>query len=340
MRFIFSLLAIIIGVTSCTNNQAADDEVVIYRKSIKTGTAQGTYYAITYYDSLDRDFGADIDQVLKDFDQSCSNYQPESVISKVNRNEDVVLDDLFIGNFELAQQVAQETQGDFDITVRPLVELWGFGIQNQREVIQSDVENVLSYIGYDKIRIVDGKIEKNDPRIMLDFNAVAQGYSVDVMTQFFDSKGVKYFLVDIGGELYARNAKPDGTHWKVGVEQPADSAQYGENLSAVISLENCGMATSGNYRKYYIRDGVKYAHTISPHTGYPVQHTLLSATVVAPNAALADAYATAFMVMGIVKAKLLLATHPNLDAYLIYSDSLGQFKTFSTPALKAVLKEN
>ena len=313
---------------------------VDYKKFVKRGEAQGSYYAITYFDSLNRDFGLQIDSLLRAFDQSCSNYQPESIISKVNRNEEVQLDSLFIGNFVMAQEVAKETHGDFDITVRPLVEHWGFGMEHRDDINALGVDSILEFIGYQKVRFENGKIIKDDPRIMIDYNAIAQGYSVDVMADFLKSKGIKYFLVDIGGELYANSTKQGGAPWKVGIERPKDGEKYGESLSAILSIKNYGLATSGNYRKFYIKDGVKYAHTIDPHTGYPVQHSLLSATVIAPSAAIADAYATSFMVMGVAKAKLILAVHPELQVYLIYSDENGDFKTFVSPGMNEMLEKN
>jgi len=329
-------LVMAFAISSC---QLLDKEVQ-YKKIVKTGEAQGSYYAITYYDSLNRDFGFQIDSLLDAFDQSCSNYQKESIISKVNRNEEVELDSLFIGNFVMAQKVAKVTQGDFDITVRPLVELWGFGLKHSDSVSTEEVDSIMSFIGYKKVRLENGLIVKSDPRIMIDYNAIAQGYSVDVMTNFLKSKGIKHFLVDIGGELYANNTKLGGQPWKVGIERPKDGEAYGESLSAILALNSKGLATSGNYRKYYIKDGVKYAHTINPHTGYPVQHSLLSATVVAPTAGLADAYATAFMVMGVTKARLILKRHPELQAYLIYADENGNFKAFVSPGLNDMLEEN
>jgi thiamine biosynthesis lipoprotein len=323
---------------ACTP-QTKKNTAAIQKQLIK-GEAQGTYYAITYYDSLNRDFSRQIDSVLKAFDQSCSNYQPNSVISKINRNEAVQLDSLFIGNYLLAEKVSRETGGDFDITVRPLVELWGFGLKNRSNVTKEQVDSIMDFVGYRKVRLDSGRIIKDDPRIMLDYNAIAQGYSVDVVAAFLKKQGIKNFLVDIGGELYAYGQKADGSPWKVGVERPKDGEQYGENLSAIIALHNKGMATSGNYRKFYIKDGVKYAHTIDPHTGYPVQHSLLSATVVAPTAGLADAYATAFMVMGIDHAKAILQRHPELDVYLIYSDSTGEYRSFSTEGMSQMLEKN
>ena len=333
------LIVLLLTILLASCNQSTK-EIAQYNKFEIKGEAQGTYFAITYFDSLNRDFSSQIDSVLIAFDQSCSNYQSESIISKVNRNEDVILDSLFIGNFRLAQKVSSETNGDFDITVKPLVELWGFGLKNREDVHNEQVDSILSFVGYQNVHLENGVIIKNDPRIKFDYNAIAQGYSVDVMSSFLQSKGIKYFLVDIGGELYAHNTKLGGLSWKVGIERPKDGENYGENLSAILKLKNKGLATSGNYRKFYIKDGVKYAHTIDPHSGYPVQHSLLSATVVAPSAGIADAYATAFMVMGVDKARLILERHPELQAYLIYADENGDFKAFVSSELYNILEEN
>jgi len=330
------LVALSLLIASCNTTP----KPASYKKFVLKGEAQGSYYAITYYDSLGRDLGREIDSLLDDFDQSCSNYQPNSIISKVNRNEEVELDSLFMGNFRMAQEVSKETQGDFDITVRPLVELWGFGLKHSDSVSKAEVDSIMSFIGYQKISLENGKVLKSDSRIMIDYNAIAQGYSVDVMANFLRSKGIKHFLIDIGGELYAENTKIDGSPWKVGIERPKDGEAYGESLSAILTLKNRGLATSGNYRKYYIKDGIKYAHTINPHTGYPVQHSLLSATVVAPSAGLADAYATAFMVMGVAKAQNILKRHPELQAFLIYSDENGNFRAYISPGLNDMLEEN
>ena len=322
--------------TACGQSDRANKQEKLHL----SGEAQGSYYSITYYDSLGRDFQPQIEQLLHDFDMSCSNYKDSSIISKVNRNEVVKLDDYFIGNFLLAQEVSNETNGDFDITVRPLVELWGFGLKNRETVSREQVDSVMEFVGYQKVRLENGKIIKDDPRLMLDYNAIAQGYSVDVVADFLQSKAVKNFLVDIGGELYAQGAKPGNVAWKVGIERPKDGEAYGENLSATLHLHNRGLATSGNYRKFYIKDGVKYAHTIDPHTGWPVQHSLLSATVVAPDAATADAYATAFMVMGVEKAKRILKKHPELDAFLIYSGPDGAYRAFVSKGMSKLIERN
>ena len=303
------------------------------------GEAQGTYYSIIYYDLQDRDLQADIDGLLTSFDLSASNYQYNSIISKVNRGEDVVLDDIFLGNYNLALRISEETNGDFDITVRPLVQAWGFGSIDAQDMDSSVVDSILQFVGYRKLKLINGKIHKEDNRINLDFDAIAQGYAVDQVCNFLISKGIESYLVDIGGEIYASTYKNKNELWSVGIEQPRDSASYGENLSAILNLSAKGMATSGNYRKFYIKNGVKYAHTISPHTGFPIASRLLSATVIANTTAEADAYATSFMVMGVEKSKNFLKNHQQIDAFLIFSDQKGEFDTYFTIGIDSLLKK-
>ena len=304
-----------------------------------TGEAQGTYYSITYYDSLQRDFQPQIDSLLRAFDQSVSLWVPHSILSKVNRNEEVLPDKYFTDNFNLSMQVAEETDGAFDPTVGSLVRAWGFGFDASRKVDSLIVDSILAFTGYDKVSIVDGKFVKEDERTTIDFNAIAQGYSVDMVGDFLESEGVENYLVDIGGEVKARGTKPDGSFWKIGIEKPAKHKNDDRELKEVIVLKDKSVATSGSYRKFYEKDGVRYSHTIDPKTGYPVQHSLLSVSVVADNTALADAYATSFMVMGLEKSRQFLKNHPELDTFFIYADEEGNYRTFATDGFKKYVTE-
>jgi thiamine biosynthesis lipoprotein len=329
-----SILASALIFHSCTpkNN--------IIQKRKVMGEAQGTYYAISYYDPQDRILKHEFDSVLNAFDMSASNYKEQSIISKVNRNEEVKLDSIFIGNFLLAMKVSSQTNGDFDITVRPLVEAWGFGKRSAEDMDSAIVDSIMQFVGYDKIQLESNtRVVKSDPRVQVDFDALAQGYSVDVLAKYLRSIGINSFLIDVGGEIYASESKIDGTDWKVGVETPKDSAAYGDDLSAILPLKNQGLATSGNYRKFYIKDGIKYAHTIDPHSGYPIASRLLSTTVIANTAAEADAYATSFMVMGLEKSIDFVSNHPELEVFLIYSDNDGNYKYFTTPKLAQVIED-
>ena len=303
------------------------------------GDAQGTYYAISYYDLQERNLKPQIDSLLRAYDQSASNYKESSIISKVNNNIPVELDDIFIGNFELAMEVSRKTKGAFDITVRPLVELWGFGKKAPSEVSDAQIDSVLDFVGYRKVRIENGKIIKDDHRLQLDFNAIAQGYAVDVLGDYLSSLGIENYLVDIGGEVRAQGQKPGGESWRVGVERPSDNAAYGENLSAVIRLNDMALATSGNYRKFYEKDGIKYSHTIHPKMGRSVQSRLLSATILSKRAALSDAMATACMVMGLEESMSYLRQDKDLEALLIYSDENGEYQLFMTEGMKSIVEE-
>ncbi len=300
------------------------------------GEAQGTYYSILYYDSLHRDFHPQIDSLLKAFDQSVSLWVPNSVLSRINRNDStVVLDKHFIGNFKLSEEISRKTKGAFDATVSPLVEVWGFGFESREKVDKKLVDSLLPLVNYKRIRLIDGKIVKEDPRIRLDFNGIAQGYSDDVVGRFLEHFGIKNYLIDIGGEVKARGEKPNGKLWKIGIEKPAPNKNADRTLKAVIALKDRSVATSGSYRKYFEENGVRYSHTIDPATGYPVQHSLLSVSVLANNTGAADAYATAFMVMGYKKARRFVEKSPDLEAFFIWSDSLtGNFKTYATPGFQ------
>ena len=350
MRKIILLLALMSYLGSCMNSiiDVSDKDEINgkdRKDSVKEqeiirirGVAQGTYYNISYFDTLKRNLQGQIDSLLKAYDLSASNYVDSSIISKVNANIAVKIDDIFRGNFLLSQEVAKATKGDFDITVRPLVELWGFGKKEASEVSEQEVDSILKFTGYQKVQLLNNRIYKDDPRVQLDFNAIAQGYSVDVMADYLKSLGIGNFLVDIGGEVYASGTKPGNLYWQVGIERPKDNEAYGESLSAIVSLRDKGMATSGNYRKFYVKNGIRYSHTIDPHTGRPAKRKILSATIIAKDAAHADAYATACMVMGIEKSKIFLKAHPEMDAFLIYSDDKGNYKNFYTQGLRKFLE--
>jgi thiamine biosynthesis lipoprotein len=305
------------------------------------GEAQGTYYAVSYYDDQQRNLQVEIEELLKNFDQGASMWVQGSLISMINRNEiDIVSSNDFLNLFDLSKTIYERSSGAFDPTIGQLVNAWGFGFKDRMEVDQNIVDSLLLFTGFNKVKLSDGKISKSDPRIQFDFNAIAQGYSVDQIARFLEEKGIRNYLVDIGGEMFARGQKADGSKWKVGIEKPSDNAGYGENLKAIIELQDKAIATSGNYRKFYIKDGVRYSHTIDPKTGYPVRHSILSVSVIADNTALADAWATVFMVNGLDNSIEILANDKSLDAYFIYSGSTsGEYKTFVTEGFKKYLVE-
>ncbi len=298
----------------------------------------GTTYHVTY--QCDSDLTQSIKAELLKVDASLSPFNKESVITAVNENQDVQLDDMFKEVFNLAMDISKDTDGAFDITVAPLVNAWGFGFKNGSQPSSHQVDSLLQLVGYEKVSMVDGKVTKRDPRIMLDCSAIAKGYGTDRVARLLRSRGIQNYMVEIGGEVVTSGVNPDRVPWKIGVTKPTDdSLNIGHELQTVLNVTDKAMATSGNYRNYYFKGGKKFAHTVDPKTGYPVQHSILSATVLAKSCAVADAYATSFMVMGFDKARQVLERHPELMAYFIYSNQKGDMDVWYSPSLREKISE-
>lgn len=297
------------------------------------GMIFGTIYHITYQsdENLQKEIEAELNQV----DQSLSPFNKTSIISQVNRNENVEVNDMFKEVFTLAEKISTETNGAFDITVAPMVNEWGFGFKKGVEPTQAVLDSIRALVGYKKVCLKGNHIQKQDPRIMLDCSAIAKGYGTDIVARYLKRKGITNFMVEIGGEIVTNGVSDKNVAWRIGVNKPTDdSLNTNQELQAVLEVSNQAMATSGNYRNFYYKNGKKYAHTIDPTTGYPVQHNILSATVLAKDCATADAYATSFMVLGMDGAKKILDKHSELMAYLIYSDSKGNNKIWFSPSMK------
>ncbi len=302
------------------------------------GSIFGTFYSITY--QCDNDLQKEIEAELKKVDQALSMFNQESIISKVNRNEKVELNEMFLQVITLAQKVSQDTDGAFDITVAPLVNAWGFGFKTGDKPSGTSIDSLMSTVGYKKISLKGRQLFKENKNTMLDCSAIAKGYGSDVVAAFLKKRGIDNFMVEIGGEVVTQGISEKRVPWRIGVTKPTDDSLSVDNeLQTVLNVTNKAMATSGNYRNFYYKDGKKYAHTIDPKTGYPVQHSLLSATVLADNCATADAYATSFMVMGIEKAKGVLERHPELMAYFIYTDESGNLAVWYSPSMKDKILE-
>ena len=285
-----------------------------------SGMVFGTTYSITY--QYHENLKSDIEDVMQQVDNSLSPFNKSSVITAINNNTSTKADNYLTEVFTLAQTVNKETDGAFDITVAPLVNAWGFGFRSGTRPTETQIDSLLTIVGQEKVTLKDGEIIKSDPRIMLDCSAIAKGFGVDKVAEFLAGKGIENYLVEIGGEISARGKNSRGTEWNIGVTKPVDdSLSINQENQAVLQITDKAMATSGNYRNFYYEGGKKYAHTINPHTGKPAQSDILSATVIAQSCAVADAYATAFMVLGSEKAKEILKTHPELQAYLILSDN-------------------
>ena len=302
-----------------------------------TGQIFGTTYHITY--QSDKDLHREILQRLQLVDQTFSTFNDESIISKINRNEPVKLNQMFIEVFDLAKTVSKDTHGAFDITVAPLVNVWGFGFKSGTPPTKAVIDSLRQLTGYEKVKLIGSKVRKQDPRIMLDCSAIAKGYGSDVVAQYLRSRDVENFMIEIGGEIVVQGNSDKRLPWKIGVTKPTDdSTQVNNELQTVLNVSNTAMATSGNYRRFYYKNGKKYAHTIDPKTGYPVQHNILSATVLANTCAKADAYATSFMVLGLEKTQQVLQHHPDLMVYLIYADGQGKNKVWYSPSLKKAIQ--
>lgn len=298
----------------------------------------GTIYHITY--QSDQNYQKEIEAELQKVDGSLSPFNKSSIISRINRNEDVQVDEMFKEVFTLAESISKETDGAFDITVAPMVNLWGFGFKKGITPNKEVIDSVRALVGYHKVALVDGHVKKQNPNTMLDCSAIAKGYGSDVVARFLQSKGIENFMVEIGGEVVTRGNSEKRVPWRIGVNKPTDdSLNTNTELQTVLNVTDKAMATSGNYRNFYYKNGKKYAHTIDPKTGYPVQHNILSATVIANNCATADAYATSFMVLGMDGAKKILEKHPDLLAYLIYSDDKGKNQVWYSPSMKKILAE-
>lgn len=298
-----------------------------------TGLVFGTVYNITY--QYEGDLQPEIEAELKRFDLSLSPFNDSSIISRVNRNEDLITDSFFQKCFNRSIEISRETDGAFDITIAPLANAWGFGFKKGTFPDSLMIDSLLQITGYEKVKLENEKVIKQDPRVMLSCSAVAKGYSVDVVAQLLERKGIKNYMVDIGGEVVVKGKNPKDGLWRIGINKPIDdSLSVRQDIQTVLELTDLGMATSGNYRNFYYKDGKKYAHTIDPRTGYPVQHSILSSTVIAEDCMTADALATAFMVMGLEKAEAFCKRFPKIDAYFIYSGENGEFKTYFTEGMK------
>lgn len=303
------------------------------------GMVQGTYYHIVVYSSDSTGMSKGFDSIFNIIDQSVSLWEKNSTLCKVNRNEDVELDQAFIDNFLAAKKLNVLSGGALDITVGALVREYGFTTKARSTMSQQQIDSMLQYTGMENLKIEGKKIVKKYPETQIDFNAIAQGYTTDLITKYLDKRGCSAFLIDVGGEVFARGVKPNKKKWNVAIEKPAKNKEEERAYNTIVILENESIVTSGSYRKYYEEDGVKYSHTIDPKTGKPVKHSLLSASVIAKDATTADGLATAFMVMGLEKAKEFLNNHKEYNAYFIYSDEKGEMKVWHNPGFAKYIAE-
>lgn len=310
------------------------------------GEAQGTYYAIKYLSEtakppLNKFY---FDSLFKSIDSSLSNYNNYSTVSQYNQSDSIVTSDpWFIQMIRQSQKVYVESNGYFDPSVVHLVKAWGFGPEGRQMKAGLSMDSLMALTGWENVVSTMDEaghlhLRKKIPEIQIGFNAIAQGYTADIIAQKMEEKGIKNYLIDAGGELLAKGVNQHGKTWSIGIDKPV-ALNDARELVAILPLKNKAIATSGSYRKFYEIDGVRYSHAISPKTGQPVKHTLLSVTVIADSCALADAYSTAILVMGLEKGKDFLENHPELQAYLVYGDQSGGFQTYVTPKLEKVIEK-
>ena len=307
------------------------------KKMMLQGLAQGSYYAITYYDEESRNFQHEIDSIFHAVDMSVNLWVDSSIISRVNRNEDVVLDAIFIDNFDIAQEAARLSDGYFDPTISPIVAAWGFSYKSGDSLTPQLIDSLKQLVDYRKVRIENGKVIKEYPAMTLDFNAVAQGYTSDLIASFLDGRGIKSYLVDTGGEIVARGNKPNGQPWIVGIEKPAENWDSEQVVQTRVALCDKGLVTSGSTRKYLERDGKRYSHCIDPKTGYPVEHQVLSATVLAQNSVWADALASICMVMGMERSLPLINSMEGVEVYYIFVNENNELEAYATEGFQKLI---
>lgn len=289
------------------------------------GKIFGTLYTVTYEHNAD--LQTEIVAAMQAVDNSLSPFNKQSIITAINNNDSTEVDSLFSEVFHTAKQIYAESHGAFDPTVAPLVNAWGFGFKRGTDVCSATIDSLYQLVGFDHI-VLDGKqVSKADERMQLDFSAIAKGFGSDCVARVLDSHGIKNYMVEIGGEVVVKGHNKNGNPWGIGITKPVDdSLSVSQELQTVLRLTDCAIATSGNYRNFYYKDGVKYAHTIDPRSGYPVQHSLLSATVIADNCMRADALATAFMVLGADSAMAYCERHPEIKGYFIVAADSGRYE--------------
>lgn len=304
------------------------------------GEAQGSTYGVKYISKSDENLKPAIDSILEVIDLSMSTYRSESIISKINRGEKVKIDKHFEKVFEASRKIWQQSEGLFDPTVGILVNAWGFGKdKTQNHLSEKQIDSLKTFVGFEKVRLTEEKyVEKENTAIFFDFNAIAQGYTVDVIADFLKTKGIENFIVEVGGELFlsGRNTIED-KKWTIGIEDPTLSSDN-RDLIATVQFENQGLATSGNYRKIWSDSltGEKFVHSINPKTGLAKQSNLLSVTVIADTAMHADGYATMFMVLGLEAGKAFLENHQELNVLFVYNDENNEIQTFMTEGFQKI----
>ena len=331
MRNLFFLFTgVVLILTACSNPTTS--------YVANNGTVYGTYYNIKYESPNGKDLKEEIDKELERYTQIFSHYERNSTISKINRNEETELEPEFVTCFKKAMEVSYQTNGAFDITAGPLINAWGFGPEDRVTMTQEKVDSLKAICGYKKIRLIEGKIVKDIPEMQLNMSAIAKGYTCDLVGKFLAEKGCINYMIDIGGEVVAKGENEKGKTWSIGIRKPLEDP-FSSDLEAVIALPDHALATSGNYLNFYVEDGKKYAHTIDPSSGYPVQHSILSSTVLSNDCMTADAYATAFMVLGKEAGIEVINRVCDVEVFFIYADKEGKDQVYISDGFKDYIRK-
>ena len=324
------LLIFLICLVSCSIDESSKKSVLVTNK----GNTQGTYYYIKYLSINGQSFQTDIDSILNEIDLSLSIYNNNSLISNINNGDSVNTDFLFNTVFDVSKEISEKTNGAFDPSISPLVDYWGFyNYTDVKEILvdSTEINNILKNIGFSKIKLKNNFVQLPS-NMSLDFNSIAQGYTVDLIGSYLRKVGVNDFLINVGGENLASGKNQEGDIWKIGIEKPTN--KINDDYKLILSLNNKAIATSGNYRKFHKINGKKYSHVIDPLTGYPAYNRLLSVSVIHDDCMIADAYATAFMVMGVKKTKDFIKKNKELQVFLIYSSKENEeLETYISPSL-------
>lgn len=322
-----AIIAALLFLVGCGENQ-----ITYYTIA---GETMGTTYHITYEGSNPSDLKKEVDELLIAVNQSLSTYIPSSTISKINSNQSTESDSRFNNVFKLAKEVNNKTEGAFDPTVGPLVNAWGFGYKDGNGIDSATIDSLMQFVGFNLVSLNSNQVVKENENTIIDFSAIAKGYGVDVVAGLLDQKEIKNYMVEIGGEVYVKGENKEKSPWKLGINKPEEGSN---DIFAIAAISKGALATSGNYRNYKVVDGQKYVHTINPKTGYGAMSKLLSASVYADNCAEADAYATAFMVMGVEEAKKTANSIEGVEIYLIYLNEKNQLATYSSDGMKSKVK--
>ena len=303
------------------------------------GEALGTFYQVTAVGSLPEDFPARLDSLFAAANASMSIFAPNSLLSRINRGEVTTADEHIVYCINLARKASEISDGSYDITIKPLVEAFGFAGKDPNYKI--NVDSLLAFVGYEKLLVEGLEIRKADPRVKIDLNSIAKGYTVDLAARLVESTGCEDYLVDIGGEIYCRGTNPYGEAWGVGIETPFEGnfSLTGEHITTVVKVSEIGMATSGNYRNFRTdSEGNKYTHIINPRTGENTTSSLLSATVLAESCALADAYGTMFISLGLERS-FEVAEREQIAALFIYDDG-GKMRVHKSSAFECKIQNS